>query len=101
MWRTRLNDGLLQLSQQPLQRNFKFGGFQLALPNGNNLVAKFFKGGFLFGIVGHVAVYFGSPPKGAGFGYYKVFAVAVPVPKAAVNKYGGVVFGQNNIGPAR
>ena len=49
-------------------------------------------------VVVYIAVYFIEPPFGAGFGYHVIFASLVPMPKAAVDKNYGFVFGEYDIG---
>ena len=47
-----------------------------------------------------VAFYLLLPVLGIALGHYKVFAAFVTVPETAVDKYGGLVFAQDNVGGA-
>ena len=47
-----------------------------------------------------VAFYFLLPELAIALGHYKVFAAFVTVPEAAVDKYCGPVFAQDNVGCA-
>ena len=47
-----------------------------------------------------VAFYLLLPVLGIAFGQYEVFAVFVAMPETAVDKYGGPVFAQDDVGCA-
>jgi hypothetical protein len=52
------------------------------------------------GIVRFIAFNFIKPPGGAGFGYYKILAIVMPVPETAMYKNYGFIARQNYIGLA-
>ena len=53
-----------------------------------------------FDVALFVAFYFLFPEWGVALGQHEVFAAFVTVPEATVDKYGGLVFAQDNVGGA-
>jgi len=79
------------------QRSFLLGGFQVAFPQYNDVVAEGLQGGNGFVVVGYVGGYFVEPPVSTGVGYFVVLAIFVSMPETPVYKNGGVVFWQYNV----
>lgn len=82
--------------QNPLQPPRIFG---LTLPHDDAAPAGFFERDLMAFVTGGVAIQFGQPPFPTIRRRRAVFAAAMPVPKAAVNKDGSQQFRQNDVGP--
>ena len=72
----------------------------MSFPDDNCVPAEAAQLDAFFDVALFVAFYFLLPELAIALGHYKVFAVFVAVPETAVDKYGSLVFAQDNVGCA-